>query len=56
MLDLEPYLVEFYFKKNVKDKVYLDHYQFRNMNCKPVIIITHDEYIFFANSGKTHRW
>lgn len=56
MLDLESYLVEFDFKRNIKDKVYPDNYQFGDICCKPKIMITHNGYIFFAIDRITYGW
>lgn len=54
MLDLESYLVEFDFKRNIKDKVYPDNCQIGGICCGPEIMITHDGYIFFTIDRITH--
>ena len=54
MMDLEPYLVEFNSKGNMKDKVYPDDCQVGGTGRRPVIVITYDEYTFSANDKKTY--
>lgn len=56
MLDLEPYLVEFDSKGNMKDKVYPHDCQVERIDWRPVIVIMHDECTFSANDRKTHGW
>lgn len=56
MLDLDPYLVEFDSKENMKDKVYLDDCQVGGTDRRRVIVITHNECTFSANDGKSHGW
>lgn len=51
MEELKPYIVEFYNNGIIKPKVYPYDYVVGNKICKSIIIITHDEYIFFANNG-----
>lgn len=54
MLDLEPYLVEFDSKGNMKDKVYPYDCQIGRIDWRSVIAIMHDECTFSANDRKTH--
>ena len=54
--DLQLYLVEFDSKENIKDKIYPHDCQVGGTNRQSVIVITHDEYTFSANDGKTHGW
>lgn len=56
MLDLDPYLVEFDFKGNMKNKVYPNDCQVGVADRRRGIVITHDEYTFSANDGKSHGW
>lgn len=50
MLDLELYLVGYDYKRNMKNKVYPNNYQVKVTGCRLIIVITYDEYIFFANN------
>ena len=53
---LSPYLVEFTSDGEIKEKEYPAGYEVGGSQCRPVIIITHDESIFSANDGKHQAW
>lgn len=55
MLDLELYLVEFNLKDNIKVKIYPNSFQVKNTDCQSAIVITYNEYLFYANNRKTQR-
>lgn len=49
--EMEPYFIEFREDDVMKDKNYLLDYIVKGENCRPIIVITHNEYIFLANDG-----
>lgn len=53
---LSPYLVEFTSDGKIKQKEYPAGCEVGGSQCRPVIIITHDESIFSANDGKHKAW
>lgn len=55
MLDLWPYLAKFDSEENLKDKMDPNDYYMKDINCRLVIVIIYNNYIFFANNKKTHR-
>lgn len=56
MKDLEPYLVEFEEDGLIKNKEYPADCEVWNTNCRPIILITHDECIFSANDEICKAW
>lgn len=50
MKDLEPYLLEFDKDRSMKKKKYLNNCTIEGNKHWPVIIITHNECIFFINN------
>ena len=50
MKDLQPYLIEFEEDRSMKTKEYLNNYIIRRDKCYLIIIITHNECIFFTNN------
>ena len=56
MEDLKPYLVKFYENGIMKDKTYPPDCAIRDEDCRPVIIITYDEYTFLANDSICKAW
>ena len=54
--DLKPYLVEFNENGTMRDKTYPPDYAVGDEDCRPIIIITHDEYTFLANDGIRKAW
>lgn len=54
MSDLKSYLVEFDSKRNIKDKIYSNDCQVKDIDCQFVIVIIYNEYMFFANNRKSH--
>lgn len=53
---MDPYLVEFNAKGEMKEKVYPADCQVGGPHRQPVIVITHDECTFSANNGKACAW
>lgn len=51
MKELELYLVEFKMDGTIKAKNYLLDCEVRGDNCRPIIVITYDEYTFSSNNG-----
>lgn len=51
MKELEPYLVEFEIDGTMKAKNYFSDCEVRGNNCRPIIVITYDEYTFSSNNG-----
>ena len=49
--DLKSYLVEFNEDDTMKDKTYLPDCAVKGEDCRPIIIITHNECTFLANDG-----
>lgn len=56
MEELRPYLVEFDENGAMKDKTYPLDCVVGGEDCRPVIVITHDECTFFANDGIRKAW
>lgn len=54
--ELKPYMVEFNKNDIMKTKVYLSNCIIRGNNRQPIIIITHNEYIFSANNRIWKAW
>lgn len=48
--DLKPYLIEFNKDGSIKIKEYPNNYAMERDICWPVIVIIHDECIFFVNN------
>lgn len=55
MLNLEFYLVGFDSEENMQDNINFDHYCVRDIGPRPVIMITYDDFILFANNKKVNR-
>lgn len=55
ILDLKSCLVEFDSKIYIKNKMYPNDYQVKDMNHQPIIVIIHNKYEFFTNNKKTHK-
>lgn len=47
---LNLFLIEFNEDGTIRSKVYLLNCIIKDKNSQPIIIITHDKYIFFANN------
>lgn len=56
MIELEPYLVELEKDGFIKRNNCLDDCVVGDNICQLVIVITHNEYIFFANNGIYRVW
>lgn len=53
---LKPFLVEFNKDSNIRTKIYPSNYTFEFEDFWLIIIITYDEYIFFANDKIQKVW
>lgn len=49
MKKIELYLIKLRTDRTIKEKNYLLDYIVRRKNCWPIIVITYNEYTFFAN-------
>lgn len=56
MEELKPYLVEFNKDSTMKEKNYSANCAVDSCDCRPVIMITHDEYTFSANDEICKAW
>lgn len=56
MEELKPFMVEFEANGNIKPKVYPPSCIVGGDECRPIIVITHDECTFSANDGKRRAW
>lgn len=56
MDELRPYMVEFEEDGKMKDKIYPSDCKVNGTECRPVIVITHDECTFSANDGIRKAW
>lgn len=56
MEELKPYMVEFNQDGVIKPKVYPFDCVVGGENCRPVVVITHDECTFSANDGVQRAW
>ena len=54
--ELKLYMVEFNEDDAMKAKDYPVDCAVKGEKCRPIIVITHDEYTFFANDGVRKRW
>lgn len=54
LIDLEAYLIEFNFKKRIKEKNYLLGCKIEGINWQPIISIVYDKYTFSANNKKRY--
>lgn len=54
--ELKPYLVEFNEDGIMKEKIYSVDCTVGDSDCRPVIVITYDEYIFSANNRIRKAW
>lgn len=53
---LKSYLVEFDKDNIIKNEMYLFYYIVDSENCQPIIQMTYNKYIFFANNNICKVW
>jgi len=56
MEEMSPYMAEFNEDGTMKPKQYPEGCNVGGLDCRPIIMITHDESIFSANDGRHQAW